>query len=106
MPASITKASAPPASSKPALGLDPRGPDRTRYKRTDLMPEGLTTTIYAAGGSFEKISRSDGSLDVKTYVGGFAIVTASTSGIAVFQSSMGSIIFSWWRLICGLKICV
>ena len=44
------------------------------------MPEGLTTTIYAAGGSFEKISRSDGSLDIKTYVGGFAIVTARTSG--------------------------
>jgi hypothetical protein len=44
------------------------------------MPEGLTTTIYAAGGSFEKITRSDGSLDVKTYVGGFAIVTARTTG--------------------------
>ena len=36
-------------------------------------PDGLTTTIYAAGGSFEKINRSDGSQDAKTYVGGFAI---------------------------------
>ena len=55
------------------------GPDRARYKRTDLMPEGLTTTIYAAGGSYEKITRSDGALEHKTYVGGFAIVTARTS---------------------------
>ena len=55
------------------------GPDRARYKRTDLMPEGLTTTIYAGGGAFEQITRADGSLEKKSYIGGFAIVTERTS---------------------------
>ena len=73
----------------------------------------IVTNVYSSTGvasaptqTAYQDSRSDGSLDVKTYVGGFAIVTARTNGIAVFRSSMGSIIFSWWRLICGFKICI
>jgi RHS repeat-associated protein len=54
------------------------GPDRQRFKRIDTLPTGVTRTIYASGGAFERIMHPDGSIDEKSYLGDFAIVTENT----------------------------
>src|SRR5437660_3643764 len=56
------------------------GPERQRYKRVDSTSAGITTTIYAADRSYEKITRPDGSVAQKVYVGSFAVVTKVGNG--------------------------
>jgi RHS repeat-associated protein len=59
------------------------GPERARTKRVDSTAAGVTTTIYAAGRAYEKITRPDGSIEQKFYIGdpgsgpgaSFAVVT-------------------------------
>jgi RHS repeat-associated protein len=50
-------------------------PERQRYKRVDSTSAGVTTTIYAAGHAYEKITRPNGTIEQKYYIGGFAVVT-------------------------------
>ncbi|TQV70787.1 hypothetical protein FKG94_20905 [Exilibacterium tricleocarpae] len=49
------------------------GPDRARYKRVDDANGEVTSTLYI--GSVEKITRPDGSKEVKRYLNGVAIIT-------------------------------
>ncbi|MFL5259463.1 MAG: hypothetical protein ACJ8AS_06890, partial [Hyphomicrobiales bacterium] len=51
------------------------GPERERYKRVDSTTAGTTTTLYAAGKAYEKITRPNGTVEEKLYVGGFAVLT-------------------------------
>ncbi len=55
------------------------GPDRARFKRVDITPAGITTTVYAGGGSTEVITRPGGSSEMKTTIGDFAVVTTPTT---------------------------
>ena len=55
------------------------GPDRARYKRVDQTASGTTTTVYAAGKSYELIALSSGEVRKKHYIGDFAVVTQTTS---------------------------
>lgn len=51
------------------------GPERERYKRVDTTSSGTTTTFYAAGNASERITRPDGTVEDKLYIGGFAVLT-------------------------------
>src|SRR5206468_9118648 len=51
------------------------GSERQRYKRVDSTSAGITTTISAAERAYEKITRPDGSVAQKVYIGGFAVIT-------------------------------
>jgi hypothetical protein len=55
------------------------GPERQRYKRVDSTSSGVTTTIYAAGRAYEKITRPGGAIEHKIYIGDFAVVTRTGS---------------------------
>ncbi len=55
------------------------GPDRSRFKRVDITPAGITTTVYAGGGATEVITRPGGGSEMKTYIGDFAVVTTPTT---------------------------
>ena len=54
------------------------GPDRARYKRVDQTASGTTTTVYAAGKSYELITLSSAEVRKKHYIGDFAVVTETT----------------------------
>jgi len=69
------------------------GPDRKRYKRTDMSGDGVSpnlirTTLYI--GSVEKITLADGSRQVKRYLGGIAIETESYDGTGAFTGETKS----------------
>jgi len=51
------------------------GPDRSRYLRTDINGSGTKTTRYI--GSVEKITKTDGSQEVKRYLPGDVLITVS-----------------------------
>jgi RHS repeat-associated protein len=51
------------------------GPERERFKRVDSTTAGTTTTFYAAGKAFERITRPNGTVEDKLYIGGFAVLT-------------------------------
>lgn len=54
------------------------GPDRARFRRTDITSAGTTTTVYAAGKAFEEITRpGTGNVERKHYIGDFAVVTTT-----------------------------
>lgn len=61
------------------------GPDRARYQRTDSNANGLTTTVYI--GSVEKITKPNGSKEIKRYIGGVAIITLALNATGATQSS-------------------
>lgn len=50
------------------------GPDRARFKRVDSNETGQTTTHYVAGGSYESVRATSGSVTNKVYVAGVAVV--------------------------------
>ena len=62
------------------------GPDRSRFKRTDAVTVGegadavtrTTTTLYLGG--VERITRPDGTVQVRRRIGGVAIETANSNG--------------------------
>ena len=51
------------------------GPDRARFKRTDVATSGTTTTHYVGGKAYEVIAAPGGTVTQKHYIGDFAVVT-------------------------------
>ncbi len=54
------------------------GPQRARYKRVDNANGEITSTLYI--GNVEKITRPDGSREIKRYINGMAIITLHYDG--------------------------
>lgn len=48
------------------------GPDRNRYKRIDTTSSG-TTTYHYVGGLYERLSKSNGDVEERSFIGGLAI---------------------------------
>lgn len=55
------------------------GPERSRIKRVDADANGITTTYYIGGKAFERIEKPDASLELKHYIGDFAVITERTA---------------------------
>ncbi len=56
------------------------GPDRSRIQRIDNANGKVTRTTYV-GKAYEKIEKSDGTLEEKHFIGGFAVVTVKDSQV-------------------------
>ncbi|MEZ5842554.1 MAG: RHS repeat-associated core domain-containing protein [Hyphomicrobiaceae bacterium] len=70
------------------------GPDRARYKRTDIATSGTTTTLYVGGKAMERITRPGGAVEVKHYIGDVAVVTtagAATATRYLHKDHLGSV---------------
>ena len=61
------------------------GPDHSRYKRIDKSGEETTTYTYV-GGAYEKIQKSNGQLEEKHYIGGFAVVTVKNRDVVAKET--------------------
>jgi hypothetical protein len=55
------------------------GPDRARFRRTDVTAQGTTSTLYVGGKAMEVITRPGGKVETKTYIGDFAVVTTANA---------------------------
>ncbi|MDG9670783.1 FG-GAP-like repeat-containing protein [Hahella sp. CR1] len=60
------------------------GPDRHRIKRVDTSSSGSTVTKYTGG--YEKVTKPNGAIDERHYIGGFAVLTKQ-SGVAELKES-------------------
>ncbi|MEZ5897879.1 MAG: hypothetical protein R3D51_00140 [Hyphomicrobiaceae bacterium] len=63
------------------------GPERGRFKRTDVNQTGTTTTYYIAGGSFEVSVAQSGLKTQRAYIAGTAVVMRSESAPATWGVS-------------------
>ena len=56
------------------------GPNRSRYKRKDTKGGKVTTYHYAGGGAFEKVTKPNGHIEERVFIGGVAIRTRTIAG--------------------------
>ncbi|MBV1881275.1 MAG: VCBS repeat-containing protein [Pseudomonadales bacterium] len=66
-------------------------PDRSRYKRVDTSNGETTITLYF--GNTEKITRPNGSLEIKRYVGASTLITLHYSENGFFERSTTDLLF-------------
>jgi hypothetical protein len=52
--------------------------DSANFLPTDISNGAATTTLYVGGKAMEVITRPGGSIETKTYIGDFAVVTRAT----------------------------
>ena len=70
------------------------GPDRARFRRTDVTSQGTTTTTYVGGKAMEEIAHPNGSIERKHTIGDFAVVTTTASSSAttyLHRDHLGSV---------------